>query len=115
MYFSFYLATSHKGTGLILPLRERQYSEALPPLTRMAPPQARSTRRLSTASNSNDAQSQTAQLIIGSINSLKNQMIETNRLLNEKLDGIRADLDTLRAFVKKATPLIDANLATLAK
>lgn len=42
-------------------------------------------------------------------------MIETNRLLNEKLDGIQADLDTLRTFVKKATPLIDANLAKMAK
>lgn len=81
----------------------------------MAPRQVRSTRRLSTAPNSDDAQSQAAQLIIGEINSLKNQMIETNRLLNEKLDGIRADLDTLRTFAKKATPLIDANLETLAK
>lgn len=81
----------------------------------MAPPQARSTRRLSAAPNSDDAQSHSARLIIGSISSLKNQMIETNRLLNEKLDGIQADLDTLRTFVKKATPLIDANLAKMAK
>lgn len=79
------------------------------------PPQARSTRRLSDAPNNDDAQSHTARSIIGSISSLKNQMIETNRLLNEKLDGIQADLDTLRTFVKKTTPLIDANLAKMAK
>lgn len=81
----------------------------------MAPSQARSIRRLSAAPNSDDAQSHTARLIIGSISSLKIQMIETNCLLNEKLDGIQADLDTLQAFVKKATPLIDADLAKKAK
>lgn len=79
----------------------------------MAQPQAkRSTRRHSAAPNysGDDAQSepQTARSILDSISSLKNQMMETNnRLLNEKLDRIQADLDTLRTFVKKATPLID--------